>query len=227
MFNSIFNSQATTSIGVKEFTICIVAALIVGLSIALAYTYKNKYTKSFVVTLALLPAIVASIIIMVNGNLGAGVAVAGTFSLVRFRSAPGSAKEICSIFLAMAVGLAMGMGLIGYGVLLAVIICAANVLYNVIPFGEAKPDLSKKVLKITIPEELDYTEIFNDLFDVYTKEANLMQVKTANMGSMFKLTYDITLSNVSKEKEFIDSLRCRNGNLEVVCSRGDLYNNDL
>ena len=227
MFDSIFNNTTTASIGTKEFLICIVAALVVGAVIAFAYTFKNQYTKSFVVTLALLPAIVASVILMVNGNLGAGVAVAGTFSLVRFRSAQGTAKEICSIFLAMAVGLAMGMGLIGYGVLLAVIVCVVNVIYNVTPFGERKPDASKKTLKITIPEELDYTDIFDDLFTEYTKKAELTQVKTANMGSMYKLSYDVILDDVSKEKEFIDKLRCRNGNLEIVCSRGDFYNNDL
>lgn len=216
MFETIFDSGV---IGVGDYVIALVAALITGVVIAIAYMIKNQYSKSFVVTLSLLPSIVAAVIMMVNGNIGAGVAVAGAFSLVRFRSVPGTAREICAIFLAMAVGLSMGMGYVGYGVLLAIILCVVNVILNLTPFGEKKVDKCKKTLKITIPEELDYTDVFDDLFSEYLKAYDLMQVKSTNMGSMFKLTYDVVLKDAGVEKEFIDKLRCRNGNLEIVMSR--------
>ncbi|MBQ8730229.1 MAG: DUF4956 domain-containing protein, partial [Lachnospiraceae bacterium] len=189
--------------------------------------FKSNYSKSFVVTLLILPAIVASVIIMVNGNIGAGVAVAGAFSLVRFRSAPGSAKEISAIFLAMAAGLVMGMGYIGFGFLLTVIISLVLFVCNLIGFGEMKKDDKSKLLKITIPEDLDYTEVFDDLFATFTQSANLVQVKTVSMGSLFKLSYEIVLKDESKEKEFIDALRCRNGNLEILSTRLEVRNNDL
>ena len=228
MFESIFkNSTSVAGISTKEFVICLVAALIIGVFISLAYMLKNEYSKSFVVTLALLPCIVSAVIIMVNGNLGAGVAVAGTFSLVRFRSAQGTAKEICSIFLAMAVGLSCGMGFIGYALILAILVCLANIVYNLTKFGEKKRDMRVKDLKITIPEELDYTSIFDDLFENYTDKCGLVAVKTTNMGSMYKLSYNIKLKNEELEKEFIDKLRARNGNLEVLCSRSEFYNNEL
>lgn len=220
MFESVFESNNVLSeIGVKEFLICIAASLVIGAIISLAYMYRSEYTKSFAVTLALLPTIVCVVIMMVNGNLGAGVAVAGAFSLVRFRSVPGTAKEICVIFLGMAVGLCMGMGFIGFGALLGIIVCVVNVIYNVTPFGEQKKNYAKKRLRITIPEELDYTTVFDELLDEYTGKWELVQVKTTNLGSMFKLTYEIVLKDISKEKEFVDKIRCRNGNLEVMVSR--------
>jgi len=224
LFNSVINSQGVT---IQSFLICIVAALATGLVLALAYTIKNDYTKSFVVTIALLPSIVCAVIMMVNGNVGAGVAVAGTFSLVRFRSAQGTAKEITAIFLAMAAGLAFGMGYIGFGVAFAAILGIANILLNVSAFGVEKVDDSKKTLKITIPEELDYTNVFDSIFAEYTEYAKITQVKTTNMGSMFKLTYDVKLKDVSQEKKFIDKLRVKNGNLEVALSRIVKMENEL
>ena len=157
------------------------------------------------------------VILLVNGNLGAGVAVAGTFSLVRFRSAPGTAKEICGIFLAMAVGLATGMGYLILAIAFTVLLCAVCLLYTVTHFGESKK--TEKALKVTIPEELDYTGAFDDLFQKYTLYWSLVQVKTTNMGSLYKLEYRILLRDPAQEKQFLDDLRCRNGNLEIVCGR--------
>lgn len=219
IFGSVLNTAATTteSFQIGSFLICTAASLILGAIIALLYTFRNTYTKSFVVTLALLPAVVQVVIMLVNGNLGTGVAVMGAFSLIRFRSVPGSAKEICSIFIGMAVGLACGMGYVALAALFVIIMGAVNLVYTVTNFGEQKA--SDKSLKITIPEGLDYTGVFDDLFDKYTEKSELVQVKTANMGSLFKLEYKITLKDTKKEKSLIDEIRCRNGNLEISCGK--------
>ncbi len=219
IMSSIFSDSTTGLTGsatVSGFLICVGVSLVLGIIIAGLYMFRNTYTESFVITLSLLPAIVAVIIMLVNGNIGAGIAVMGTFSLVRFRSAPGTAKEITSIFLGMAVGLAMGMGYIGVAVLVTVIIGVVNVLLEALKFGEKK-DVSR-VVRITIPESLDYTTIFNEVFETYAKSWKLIQVKSTNMGSLFKLEYRVVLKDEQEEKKFIDDLRCRNGNLEILCS---------
>lgn len=180
---------------------------------AAAYTYKSKYNAGFVRTLAILPAVVCIVIMMVNGNVGTGVAVAGAFSLVRFRSVPGSAKEIGAIFIAMGAGLVSGMGYLGYAVLYTVILSLVMALYVQIRAWEKNAG-SEKTMVITIPEDLDYTEVFDDLLEAYTSRYELTEVKTTNMGSLFKLTYQLSLKDTSKEKEMIDHLRCRNGNLK-------------
>ena len=166
-------------------------------------------------TLAILPAVVCIVIMMVNGNVGTGVAVAGAFSLVRFRSVPGSAKEIGAIFIAMGAGLVSGMGYLGYAVLYMVILSLVMALYVQIRAWEKNAG-SEKTMVITIPEDLDYTEVFDDLLEAYTSRYELTEVKTTNMGSLFKLTYQLSLKDTSKEKEMIDHLRCRNGNLEIM-----------
>lgn len=217
IFQGIFETSQSASIPTAKFLLCILCSILIGFGIAFAYCYKTKYTKSFVLTLALLPAIVCMVILMVNGNLGAGVAVAGTFSLVRFRSVPGTAKEIGFIFLSMGAGLAAGMGFLAYAAIFTLIICLLGLLYTKSRFGEQKP--TERILKITIPEDLNYTEVFNDLFDSYTTNHELLVVKTANLGSLFKLHYDITLKNAEDEKTFLDELRCRNGNLEIISAR--------
>ena len=197
--------------------ICLACSLLLGGILALIHKSFYASSKGFVITLAILPAIVQMVIIMVNGNLGTGVAVMGAFSLVRFRSIPGNAREINSIFLAMAVGLATGMGyLVAAGIFVAVI-GGISILYNMTGFGEPKHRM--KELKITIPESLDYNGVFDDLFDMYVKKQELIQVKTSGMGSLYKLTYRIILKNPEHEKELIDSIRCRNGNLEILCGR--------
>ncbi len=218
IFNGIFDSGTASFISVSSFLLCVAVALAIGLVLAFSYSYKSRYTKSFVVTLALIPTVVCVVIMMVNGSIGAGVAVAGAFNLVRFRSVPGSAKEIGAIFLAMGAGLAVGMGYLAYGVLFAVILGAVTMLYNKTRLGENKPSLDK-TLRITIPEDLDYTGVFDDLLEKYTEKYEVVQVKSTNMGSLFKLTYQMTLKDAAKEKEFLDALRCRNGNLEITLSK--------
>ena len=190
IFRGIFDTDMTNVIALTDFLICEGSALIIGMILAGSYMWKTRYTKSFVATLAMLPAIVCVVIMMVNGNVGAGVAVAGAFSLVRFRSVPGSAKEIGAIFLAMGTGLVVGMGMTLY-----------------------------KTLHITIPEDLDYTEVFDEVLKKYTEKCELVQVKTTNMGSLFRLTYHLKLKKTNEEKNMIDELRCRNGNLEITVSR--------
>lgn len=218
-FRGIFDSDLQSIISVTDFLMCIGVSLVIGLIMAFAYMYKTRYTKSFVVTLALLPAVVCVVIMMVNGNVGAGVAVAGAFSLVRFRSIPGTAKEIGTLFLAMGAGLIAGMGYLGFAILFALLLCAVFMLYNRLDFGTKKNAAAYKSIRIAIPEDLDYTGVFEEVFKEYTTSCELVRVKTFNMGSMFRLTYDVVLKDVTKEKELIDKLRCRNGNLEITVSK--------
>ncbi len=214
IFGSIMTGGSITGSAFIMATLC---SLIIGLFVAFMYTIKNNYSKSYIITLALLPAIVQVVIMLVNGNLGAGVAVAGAFSLVRFRSAPGSGKEITSIFLAMAVGLATGMGYIGIAAVFAVIITVANLILSNSRFGEGADE--EKTVKITIPEGLDFEGIFDDIFERYTTKAELCEVKTSGMGSLYKLNYKIVLRPKVSTKAMIDEMRQRNGNLEISCSR--------
>jgi len=165
-----------------------------------------------------MPAIVQLIIMLVNGNIGAGIAVMGAFSLVRFRSAQGTAREISSLFLAMAVGLALGMGYIGVAAIFTLILGIFTLILELLHFGEKKKQ--ELQLRITIPESLDYTQVFDEIFQEYAKSWKLVQVKTTNMGSMFKLEYRVTLNEAKQEKEMIDAIRCRNGNLEILCNYG-------
>lgn len=227
LFKGLFDSDLTTVISVTDFMLCLGFSLVLGLIMALTYMYRARYTKSFVVTLALLPAVVCVVIMLVNGNVGTGVAVAGAFSLVRFRSAPGTAKEICALFLAMGAGLIAGMGYLGFAVLFTIVMCAVFVLYNRIDFGEKKNADTYKTFTITIPEDLNYSGIFDDIFGEYTTNHNLARVKSTNMGSMFKLTYNVTLRDVTREKEMIDKLRCRNGNLEITVSKQETSGSEL
>ncbi len=200
-----------------EFALSTGASVALGVLIALLYRRASSASKSFLVTLAMMPTLVGAVITLVNGNLGAGVAVAGAFSLVRFRSAPGSAREIGYIFMATAVGIATGMGYALYAVLLFFVLAGLMFALERTNFGEcARAD---RQLKITIPEDLDYAGLFDDLFARYAKRAELVRVKTTNMGSLFELTYEITLRDQMIEKTFIDELRCRNGNLNITCGK--------
>ncbi len=216
-----------TGMTVGDFLQCILVALVLGLAVALVYRFRTVCSTSFLVTLATLPAIVAVIIMMVGGNLGTGVAVAGTFSLVRFRSMPGTAKEIGAIFLAVAVGLSCGMGYVSLAVLFAVILCAFVLVLTALNFGSGKQEALRKDLRITVPEDLDYTGMFDDLFEQYTTQHKLVGVKTTNLGSLNKLSYIITLRSAGSEKAFIDQLRCRNGNLEISISAHEMNPRDL
>ena len=219
LFRSLFDTDMTVVITPAEFITCLGVSLGIGLILAALYQYHTRYTRSFVVTLALLPAVVCVVIMMVNGNVGTGVAVAGTFSLVRFRSAPGTAREICAIFLAMAAGLIAGMGYLGYAVLCTLVLGGAELLFRML---SAKADGGAslyKTLHITIPEDLDYSDVFDEPMREFTREYELTSVKTTNMGSLFRLTYNITLRDSRTEKSLIDRLRCRNGNLEITVSK--------
>ena len=187
IFKGLFDSDIVSVISVTDFILCITFSLALGLLVALTYMYRTRYTKSFVVTLALLPAVVCVVIMLVNGNVGTGVAVAGAFSLVRFRSVPGTAKEICMLFLAMGTGLIAGMGYIGFSVLFTILMCVMFFVYNKLDLGTKKNAETYKTLTITIPEDLDYSGVFDEVFEKYTFSHDLLRVKTTNMGSMFRL----------------------------------------
>lgn len=221
LFRGLFDTDMTVTISVTDFLLCIGCSLVLGLLLAGAYMYRSRYTKSFIVTLALLPTVVCVVIMMVNGNVGAGVAVAGAFSLVRFRSVPGTAKEITMLFLAMGAGLIAGMGYLGFAILFTVILCLFTLVYSHLNFGTRKNSAMYKTLNITIPEDLDYTGVFETVLDQYAGSYELVRVKTTNMGSMFRLTYNLILRDPAREKELIDQLRCRNGNLEISVSKQD------
>lgn len=227
LFKGLFDTDMTAIISVSDFLLCVATALVIGIIMAAAYMVHTRYTKSFVATLAMLPAVVCVVIMMVNGNVGTGVAVAGAFSLVRFRSVPGTAKEIGALFLAMGAGLIAGMGYLAFAFLFTLILGGIMVLYNSIDFSSQKQNSRYKTLHITIPEDLDYTGVFDDLFSRYTTACELTNVKTTNMGSLFKLTYQMTLRSPNAEKVLIDELRCRNGNLEISVSNQETMQTGL
>lgn len=214
MFGSIIGVEMT----LQSFVICTAASVVLGLFLAFCFMFRShRQSPGLIMTYALLPLIVQVVISMVNGNIGVGVAVAGAFSLVRFRSAPGSAKDIMAVFACMAVGLATGMGYVGVALIAAVLIGALYILYNLFRLGESRRAI--KTLKITIPEGLEYNGVFDDVFQKYTASHRLDRVKTTGMGSLFQLTYSIVIKDERLEKDMIDTLRCRNGNLEISCSR--------
>lgn len=214
-FKGLIDTTQTTGITPGEFLLCVGTALALGLLLTYCVSFGARSTRSFSAALALLPAVVCVVIMMVNGNVGTGVAVAGAFSLVRFRSAPGSAREIAAIFLAMAVGLVCGMGYLGYALLISLLFGSVSMLYNRLDFGQRRSRERYRQLHITIPEELNYSEAFTDIFTEYTDSTELQLVKTINMGSLFRLSYQIRMKNAGKEEEMLDALRCRNGNLEL------------
>ena len=213
MLNSIF-SETASSVELSSILLCSIISIILGAVIALTHKQTSKYNKNFLVTLSILPLLVQTIIIMVNGNLGTSVAIMGAFSLVRFRSLPGTSKEILSVFFAMTVGLATGMGHLVFAIIITIIgSLAIFILSKVALFNKNKKE---KILKIMIPENLDYTNVSDDIFETYTEKVELEQVKTTNMGSMFDLSYRIILNENVNEKAFLDDLRVKNGNLKVM-----------
>ena len=219
MLNSVFSTLYTAgeTVTVPVFLLILLSALVLGGIHALVYQRLNRCSGSLAVTLATLPAVVAVVILMVNGNIGAGVAVAGAFSLVRFRSAPGTGKEIAAVFTSMATGLACGMGSPTLALLFVLILCLADLVYVKTGFA-AGQSAGKRLLHITVPESLEYNSMFDDLFETYTASARLLRVKTANLGSLNRLTYEIELKKPGTEKALLDELRCRNGNLEISLS---------
>ena len=213
----LFGTVITTIVDAKSFALCTLASVIIGALIAFTYTFKTKSTKNFTITVALLPLVVQVVIMLVNNSLGAGIAVAGTFSLTRFRSVPGTSKEICAIFASVAVGLATGMGFIGVAAMFAVLMIVLNFLYSALLFSKKRGD--EQELKIIIPEGLDYYGLFDDIFEKYTSKYELIRVKTASMGSLYQLQFSIYMKDVSEQKAMIDEIRCRNGNLDISLGR--------
>lgn len=213
MFDSIILSGITPS----SFLICTAASLVLGLLVALCFSFRAHFSRSFAVTLAMIPAIVQVLIMMVSGSIGAGVAVAGTFSLVRFRSEPGTARQIGALFLAVALGIACGMGYVVMAAVFFVIVTLFFLLLTAVGFGEHTG--AQRDLRITIPEDLDYEGIFDDLFSTYTTTHMLDRVKTTNMGTLYELRYTVTLKDETQIKPFMDAIRTRNGNLTVICGR--------
>lgn len=212
-----FNSIISASITLPVFFICTAAALLLGVLTAGLFMFRDRCTRSFALSLAVLPAIVELVIMMVNGNIGTGVAIAGAFSLVRFRSVRGTAREITGIFFAMALGIACGMGYIAIAGAFFFILALFLLLLNSLRFGFGSEQ--ERELKITIPENLDYDGLFDDLLRKYTADAKLDGVKTTNMGTLYQISYRIRLQDEKISKEFLDEIRQRNGNLNVVCGR--------
>lgn len=222
MFDSLFTSVLQTessaaSLTSGAFLACTLASLVLGVVIALVYTFRHEYSKNFVVTLALLPLIVQVVITLVNGNLGAGIAVMGVFNLVRFRSIPGTAKDIGAVFMAMAIGLATGMGFLWLAAIFTLVVGIANVAFVLSPLGAGSGKSMERSLKVSIPEDMNYAGAFDDIFARYTTAAKLISARTTNMGSLYQLDYHVTLKNPDEEKKLMDAARTRNGNLSVQC----------
>lgn len=221
MFTSIFETTATLSI--IDALICMIASLALGLVVALTHIMTKKYSKNFIIVLVLLPLLVQVVIMMVNGNLGTSIAIMGAFGLIRFRSIQATSRELLSVFFAMAIGLSIGMGHITFAVAFTLITSITILILSKIKFGETK---KKQSLKILIPEDLDYTEVFEDIFKNYTTEHEITKVKTTNLGSMYEITYDIIVKE-NKEKKLIDELRTRNGNLNIILNHQKIENGEL
>ena len=217
IFESVLVNNVASTLGIQSAVLCTGASLVFGLIIAICYCLSGKSTKGFCVSLVVLPALVQTVIMLVNGNLGTGVAIVGAFSLIRFRSIPGTSREITFVFFAMVAGLAAGMGYLTYGVFVCLFVGVVVVFLALLPVHGKEERM--QTLRITIYEDLDYTTIFDDLFEEYLKRYELEMVKTTNMGSMYQITYRIEQKDRKREKEFIDELRCRNGNLTIVCGR--------
>lgn len=211
------NSIITTPITIPQFLVCLGTALVLGILSSLIFSFRNRHSSSWKLSVALLPAIVTLIIMMVNGNIGAGLAVAGAFALVRFRSSQGNAREITALFLSVAMGLACGMGYLIVAVIFFLVMDSTVLVLTLIRFGENESALRQ--LKIVIPESLDYDELFDDLFRKYTERAELIRVKTTNMGTLYELRYELVPKPGISSKAFIDEIRCRNGNLNVSYGR--------
>ncbi len=214
MLNSIFDS--ISSISISSLFICFIVSLVLGIVIALVHKVTSKCSKDFLITISLLPILVQSVMMMVNGNLGTSIAIMGAFSLVKFRSIPGTSREILIVFFAMVVGLATGMGQIWFAIVLTIIGATMIIVFN--RGSLFNRNSGEKLLKIFIPENLDYSDVFGDIFDKYTKSISLVKSKTTNMGSMFELTYLVVLKSDINEKCFIDEIRTRNGNLKISLS---------
>ncbi|MBE6760403.1 MAG: DUF4956 domain-containing protein [Ruminococcaceae bacterium] len=219
MFESIYVYDAAGNLTTESALIAIGVSFALGLLVSLVYRFRSEVSRSLSVALIAMPVIVQLVILMVNNNAGTGVAVLGAFSLIRFRSVPGTARDILFIFLSMAAGIATGVGRIWVGITVVALVCVVMFILNIIGYGRNLG--GERDLRITIPEDLDYTEVFDDIFDKYTARNRLIRVKTTNMGSLYELRYRIALKRKVSEKQFIDELRCRNGNLTIIFGRAE------
>lgn len=212
-----FNCVIPAAMTVSAFLICLLGALVLGVLTALVFSFRSEHSGNLPFALVLVPPIVTLVIMMVNGNIGAGLGVAGAFSLIRFRSAPGTARELSGLFTGTAIGLACGMGYVGIAALFFLVVAITVLALTLLRFGEKSR--SYRHLRITIPENLDYDGIFDDIFEKYTTDHELQKVKTTNMGTLYELSYNIHIKGGDVSKAFMDELRCRNGNLNIVCGR--------
>ena len=223
MFDSIYSAVVTPA----QFFTMAAAALISGFLYSWIMSFRVRSTKRFFIVSALVPFVVGAVITFVNGNIGAGVAIGGAFGLIRFRSAPGSADEIAAILVAMGAGIAFGMGYLAYGVLLMLGLAAIYLLLSRAPLFEHSSLSAEQLLRITIPESLEYNGSFDEIFGRYLSAVEKIGAKTTGMGSMFRLSYKIRLKNPADEKAFIDELRTKNGNLEIAILPYTEQNNQL
>ena len=222
---SLFSSIFTSTFTLGQFLIAVLASMVLGFVVSIYYMFRNTYSKSFVPSLILIPAIECVVIIMINGNMGAGIAVAGSFALIRFRSARGSAKDLTAIFMAMAIGIICGTGYIGIAVLFTLIVCAVGMFLSFVKYGECVGQM--RYLKITVPENLNYDEAFEEVLDNYCSSYEIEKVKTLSLGSLFRVDYSIVMKDTSKIKAMIDDLRIRNNNLEIVCGKEAVSKEEL
>lgn len=225
MLGSIF-TEGSSTIEISQLILCTLTSIGLGLVVAYVHTLNNIYTKNFIVTLAILPVLVQSVIMLVNGNLGTGMAVVGAFSLVRFRSVAGGSREITSIFWSMGIGLATGMGFIVYAIIFSIFVTIILMLLYLSAFG-TKQKLAERELKVTISEDLDYPDLFDDIFSTYVTSQQLDSVRTTTMGSLYELRYHLILKEGTNEKELLDAIRVRNSNLPVVLGRCKTHNDTL
>ena len=222
---NLFGSIFANSLTVGSFLLAIITSMVLGVVLSLVVMYKNKYTKSFISALVLIPAIETVVIMLVNDNLGIGLTVAGSFALIRFRSVKGNARELAAVFMAMTIGIICGTGYLMVAVLFTLVLCVAMFLLTALNFGEQPK--SERVLRITIPESLNYDEVLDEVLEKYTDNYELEQVKTLSLGSLFRLDYNVTLKKGASIKQMIDELRTRNGNLEIVCSKASVNREEL
>lgn len=219
MLEALFTTSTTSTITTPMAFLYTIIAGMLGVIISLTYLKTGKVSKNFARTLIVLPMLVCVVMLVVNGNLGTSVAIVGAFSLIRFRSLQGNSRDIAFVFFAMTIGLTCSVGYLVLAIGIAVLVCFVLFLLQVTHYGEQKS--LEKELKVTIPENLDYCGIFDDIFAEYTYKYKMVRVKTTNMGSLYEVTYHIEMNDDTKEKQMIDEIRCRNGNLTVICGRRD------
>lgn len=216
MLDSLFNVTLTsTTLSFSSAIITIIVAIVLGGLISVTYmkTNPNGYSQNFTLTMIILPVIVAMIILLIGNNIARAFSLAGAFSIIRFRSAPGDPKDIAYVLFTMAAGLACGVGALGYAVLFTIILCLLMVVLNRLNFAANKK--TQKLLKVTIPEDLSYEEAFTEVFEQFSVGYELKKIRTTELGSLYELVYIVTINDSINQKAFLDTIRCRNGNLDL------------